>query len=459
MKKLGRLSVLGYGAGDSANSMVIDTATMFLLVYYTDVAGISAAAAGSVLLLVRLFNAFTDIVAGRIVDGSYSRRWGKFRPFLFLGPVPLVLIVAVFHVPDVGSSAKLAYAYVTFAAAGLAYSLVNVPYSCLAGAMSQDARERARLAGARTVGGLAAGTVLSVFVAPLLGPGADMQAIFTVVTVVFAVVGTGLYLLAAMTAREVVLRNVEKVGFRQSVAALRGNLPLLVVCISSVLFTTAVSTWGTAQLFYLRDVLGRLGYFPLIAGGEVVLALLLAAVMPRLVHAWGKRRIYLSGGGVGVVGGALVFLAPAALPWLGLAGIFFTLLSSAAISILVWALIADTVEYGEWKTGVRSEGINLALLTATRRMGMAFGGGLAAFALAWGGYLSGVARQPESAIWGIRAGAGLLPGVLILLAVAVMLCYRLTDARHAELVAEIRRSHTAENTLSTLPAAPSPQDS
>lgn len=145
LKKLGRLSVLGYGAGDSANSMVIDTATMFLLVYYTDVAGISAAAAGSVLLLVRLFNAFTDILAGRIVDGTRSRRWGKFRPFLFFGFAPLVLIVAVFHVPALDPSGKLLYAYLTFAAAGLAYSIVNVPYSCLVGAMSQDARDRVGL--------------------------------------------------------------------------------------------------------------------------------------------------------------------------------------------------------------------------------------------------------------------------------------------------------------------------
>lgn len=92
-----------------------------------------------------------------------------------------------------------------------------------------------------------------------------MQAIFTLVTVVFAVVGTGLYLFAAITAREVVSRSVDRVGFRQSMAALKGNHPLLALCVSSVLFTTAVSTWGTAQLFYLRNVLGRLDYFPLIA--------------------------------------------------------------------------------------------------------------------------------------------------------------------------------------------------
>lgn len=190
-----------------------------------------------------------------------------------------------------------------------------------------------------------------------------------------------------------------------------------------------------------------------------MLALLLAGVMPRLVHAWGKRRMYLGGGTVGVLGGALVFLAPAGLPWLGLVGIFLTLLSSAAISILVWALIADTVEYGEWKTGVRSEGANLALLTATRRMGMAFGGGLAAFALALGGYVSGVAQQPDSAVWGIRAAAGLLPGALILVAVGVMHWYRLTDKRHAELVAEIRRIHEGDSVFSTPSAIDPPRAS
>ena len=98
--KLSKTSIVGYGAGDAANNLAFTTATMFLLVYYTDVAGISAAAAGTLLLVVRIFDAFADVFAGRLVDRTYSKRFGKFRPFIMFGSIPLLLLsVATFSVP------------------------------------------------------------------------------------------------------------------------------------------------------------------------------------------------------------------------------------------------------------------------------------------------------------------------------------------------------------------------
>ncbi|HCC39993.1 MAG TPA: MFS transporter, partial [Arthrobacter bacterium] len=167
MKKLNKLSIIGYGAGDAANNLAFTTATMFLLVYYTDVAGISAAAAGTLLLVVRFFDAFADVFAGRIIDRTYSKRFGKFRPFIMFGSIPLLLLsVATFSIPQLGESGTLLYAYVTYAALGLAYSLVNIPYGSLAGAMTQDPGERAKLGSARMVGALLVGSALGIFVAP-----------------------------------------------------------------------------------------------------------------------------------------------------------------------------------------------------------------------------------------------------------------------------------------------------
>lgn len=441
MKKLSRTSIAAYGAGDAANSMIISTANMFLLVYYTDVAGLGAAAAGTLLVAARVFNAFTDIVAGRLVDRVHSRRWGKFRPFLMFGFIPLLLGAAVFHVPDVDGSLKLLYAYCTYGLVSLAYSLVNVPYGCLVGAMTQEPRERARLAGARTIGGLSTGAVLGFVVAPLLGAGGDdMQQIFTVVTVVFAVVGSGLYIFTGIACREQIVGNVPRITLRQSMQALKANSPLVVLCVSSVLFVTGTSATGAAQFFYLRDALSRVDLFPVMAAGQVAITLTLAVVMPRIVAKWGKKAVYAAGGCAGAAGGLIVFLTPAALPWLAVAGMVLAMLSSASVGIVTWALIADTVEYGEWKTGVRVQGINYALLAATRKLGMGFGGGVVAFALAWGGYASTATVQPDSAQWAIRAAAGLLPAVLVLAAAGVMYWYRLTDQKHAELVAGLQES-------------------
>jgi glucuronide carrier protein len=442
MKKLSRLSVLGYGAGDAANSMIISTGNMFLLVYYTDVAGIGAAAAGTLLLLLRVFNAFTDIAAGRIVDRVHSKRWGKFRPFLMFGFIPLLLSVAVFHVPNVDPSLKLLYAYCTYGLVCVAYSMVNVPYGCLVGAMTQDARERARLGGARTIGGLSVGATLGFFIAPLLGAGQDMQQIFTWLTLTFAVLGSALYALCGAVCREQIQGSVPRITLSQSMDALKANSPLVVLCVSSILFVTGTSATGASQFYYLRDVLSRVDLFPLMAAAQVVITLALAVLMPRPVARWGKRAVFSAGASLGAVGGVLVFLAPADAPLLGVAGLVLGLLASASVSIVTWALIADTVEYGEWKTGVRVQGINYALLAATRKLGMGFGAGLVAFSLAWGGYASGMAEQSDNATLAIRAAAGLLPGALVLASVGMMCWYRLTDQKHAELVASLSRDAT-----------------
>ena len=442
MKKLSRLSVLGYGAGDAANSMIISTGNMFLLVYYTDVAGIGAAAAGTLLLLLRVFNAFTDIAAGRVVDRVHSARWGKFRPFLMFGFVPLLLSIAVFHVPDVDPSLKLVYAYCTYGLVCVAYSMVNVPYGCLVGAMTQDAKERARLGGARTIGGLSVGATLGFFVAPLLGAGQDMQQIFTWLTITFAVIGSALYALCGVVCREQIQGSVPRITLSQSVAALKANSPLVVLCVSSILFVTGTSATGASQFYYLRDVLSRVDLFPLMAAAQVVITLTLAVLIPRPVARWGKRAVFSAGASLGAVGGVLVFLAPADAPLVGVAGLVLGLLASASVSIVTWALIADTVEYGEWKTGVRVQGINYALLAATRKLGMGFGAAVVAFSLAWGGYVSGTAEQTDAATLAIRAAAGLLPGALVLASVGMMCWYRLTDQKHAELVESLSRDAT-----------------
>ncbi|GAB3556256.1 glucuronide transporter [Arthrobacter tumbae] len=432
------LSVASYGAGDIANSMTFTTVGMFLLVYYTDVAGIPAAAAGTLLLLAGLFNAVADIFAGRIADRNHDRRLGKFRPFLLFGAAPLGLSVVMFHIHNLDSAWTLTFAYVSYFAYCLAYSLVNVPYGALAGTLTRDPGDRARLASARTMGGLATTAFLGILIAPQFQNGADIRNVLTPLTVAFALVGTLLYLFTALATREQLPASAPRLSLRDARNTLVQNVPLQILCLSSLFFMTANVVTNTAKLFYLRDVLGRLELFALLSGAQVVITLVLALVTPRLVQRWGKRCIYISGGLLGAAGGVVVFVVPVELVWLAVAGMFLSVSGAAAVSILMWALVADTVEYGEWKTGHRTDGTNYSLLASTRKIGMALGGGLAAFALAWGGYVSGATEQSATAELGIRVAAGLAPAVILLLAVGVMRWYPLTDDAHAKLVLTIQ---------------------
>src|SRR6476646_1808068 len=165
--KLGFRSVIGYGAGDAANNLAFSLSTTFLLLYYTDVIGLPAAAIGAMFLIVRLWDAFADLFAGRMVDRTMTR-WGKFRPFILFGSIPLlVMSMLTFAVPQGwDGGAQLLYAYLTYAVLGLIYSMVNVPYGSLATAMTQVSRERAKLAVARGLGAGLAGLGLTFIIAP-----------------------------------------------------------------------------------------------------------------------------------------------------------------------------------------------------------------------------------------------------------------------------------------------------
>src|SRR3954470_15798761 len=150
--KLSRGQYLGYAAGDAANNLTFSLASAFLLIYYTDVAGIAAATAGTLFLVIRVWGGVTDLFAGRITDKT-NTRWGRFRPYVLFGSIPLLLLnVALFSIPSgLSLSAKVLYAYLTYALFSLAYSFVNIPYGSLSAAMTQVPDERAKLSTARMV--------------------------------------------------------------------------------------------------------------------------------------------------------------------------------------------------------------------------------------------------------------------------------------------------------------------
>ena len=171
-------AVIGYGLGDFACNLAFSMVTTFLLYYMTDVAGLTAAAIGTMFLVVRLWDAFTDLFAGRMVDKTMTR-WGKFRPFILWFAVPVtVMSVLNFNVPspgikwlglfewDVSTSGQLLYAYLAYALLGMIYSLINIPYGSLASAMTQSVGERAKLVAARTFGAAVGTVLLTYIVAP-----------------------------------------------------------------------------------------------------------------------------------------------------------------------------------------------------------------------------------------------------------------------------------------------------
>lgn len=439
MKPLPWRAVFGYGAGDAANNVAFMTTTMFLLVYYTDVAGISAAAAGTLLGLVRIFDAFADVFAGRVVDGAKVTRWGKFRPFILFGSIPLLILAFLnFHVPQIGESGMLIYAYLAYAAMGLAYSLVNIPYGSMAGAMTQRDGDRAKLASARVVGATLVSAALGALVSPMIVPGPGLQNIFTRVLLILIVIGFVLYMFCFFSTKERVHRPVARVSLRDSMKSVSSNKPLLLLMASSVFFLSAYLCLNTVQIYYVRDVLEQPTLFPLIAGGQMILTLIMVVAMPKLVTAFGKKKLYIVFSALVVLGDVIVSSIPREMVWLGFVGLMIALLGVLGNNVVVFALEADTVEYGEWKTGVRSEGSIYAVFSFTRKCGQAIGGALAGWALSIGGYVSGATDQTAEAIGGIQFAAGYVPAILALIATAIMIKYPLTEKAHTGIMEQIK---------------------
>jgi glucuronide carrier protein len=432
--KLKPLQVLGYGAGDMANNLVFSTQSLFLLIYYTDVAGLTAAEAGTMFLVVRAWDAFSDILAGRMVDKT-STRWGKFRPFLMFGTIPLLAMsFLTFHVPDLSHSGKLAYAYVTYALLGLAYSFVNIPYGSLATVITQEPRERARLGAIRGIGASLAILILVIMIAPNTRNTEGLQHTFTVVTLLFIVLGFALYMFTFLTAKETVQRSVEHVTFKQTIASLRGNGPLLMLCVSTLLYLIGMSNGVGA--FYARDVLGDASLFIPMTILTTAAFFITAPLAPRLVVRVGKKGGYFLGAGLTVTGYLGAFLVPARPVWVPIACWTIAGLGVALVNTMMWPFEADTVEYGEWKSGVRTEGATYAVFSFTRKLGQSIGGAIGAFALAGGGYVAKASSQSDGAVMSIRFGAALLPAITAALAFSIMYFYPLTERKFKQIVAE-----------------------
>jgi glucuronide carrier protein len=440
-KKLGLPTYLGYAAGDAGCNLAFSMFGMFLLLYYTDVAGIAAAAAGTLFLAVRAWDAFADLFSGRMVDMT-STRWGKFRPFILFGSVPLLLLsMATFSVPREWSDGwRLAYAYATYALVGLAYSLVNIPYGSMAPALTQVPEERARLAAFRSMGSALTILMLAWVVAPQIrryvGDPAGFQQSLTFTTGIFVIVGFLLFFFTFLTCKEQVQREVASVTLKQSLETFKTNMPLMMLCGTALMAITGLTAFQTVGAYYARDVLLNANLFIWITLVNTGVIFLVAPLMPTVVHTIGKKNGYLVGGILGITGGLGITFAPS---------LVIALISAACMGIgvamlntLMWALEADTVEYGEWKTGVRTEGTTYALFSFTRKLGQAFGGAAAAFTLGLGGYIAANAgKQTESAQWAIRVAAGSVPAVLFLIAISIMFFYPLTEKKFKAMVGEV----------------------
>jgi glucuronide carrier protein len=367
----------------------------------------------------------------------------------------LLLLVAVFSIPTgLSDTGKVVWALVSYGLFQLAYSFVNIPYGSLAAVMTQDPDERAKLSMSRSIAASVAILVIALVVSPQIGGSDNLQRSFTIITLGFAVVGLGLYLWSFATSREIVERETGQVSVRETLDMLRVNRPLIILCAATVVFLIGMFALQTVAVFYSRDVLGNADLYIVLTLVQTAGMVLAAVIVPMAAAAFGKKRTYVIAALAGTVSALGVAFAPASDPVVGIVAYGLLGVPLGVVNTLIFAFQADTVDFGEWRSGIRAEGANYAVLSFMRKVGQGVGGAVAAYTIGLGGYMSGAHDQSSGAITSVRVAAGGIPALTLLAAGAVMLAYPLTEKAFRRMIAE-----TAERRAAAVLTRSSPADS
>ncbi|MGX5834209.1 glycoside-pentoside-hexuronide (GPH):cation symporter [Aeromonas piscicola] len=438
---------MAYGVGDLGYNFLLNCTTLYLLIFLTDVANIPAAWAGGVFLISKFFTACTDLITGSVLDSRTNLGpRGKFRPFLLWTILPLALInTTLFMSFDLPVNLKTVLFTVLFMMFGAFYSFGNASYGAMVPALTKRLQDRAELAAWRQ-GGANTGLLLcSVGFMPLVLLFDTPQAGYTFTVMLYSSLGAlaVLFCYSQMRERHVLppaATTPNLTTFRDNARAVLVNRPLGVLALANLLTLAAFNTKLIVQVFYAQYVIGdvsMIAYMSFISMGCIYLGVLL---VPFAVRRFGKVPVYLAGVAVWICGDLLnYFYGDSALDY-----ILFTSLAlwgSAFVNSLNWAFVSDTVEYGEWKSGVRTEGLVYCSLTFCRKCSAALAGLIPGLVLTWSGYVPNAEQSAEtqSSITNLMF---IYPtSALICAATLMLLLYPLTDTRYQQIVRELTQRH------------------
>ncbi len=438
-----------YGLGDTGYNFLFEMGQLYLLKYYTDHLGIPGYIAGLIFLLVKIWDAFADISVGTWIDSRLNiGKRGKFRPFMLYSAVPLaLLLVASFSIPEFSLTWKIVFAFLTYMIFGTVYSIGNIAYGSIVPAITKNTQERSILASFRQAGSNLGLLISTVAFMPIVWFFTDERVGYGFATGVFGVAGVILILLSYHNIQEnYIVKPKEKVKFsamKEAYKALLKNNALIILCIVNVFTFSAFNVKLAVQIYFAQYVFGdpnavmSMGFFSI---GAVFVGTI---IVPNLVKKLDKVWIYIIGGIIWaaaditaffVVNDIFMYIIFASLAFLG----------SSFINTLNWALISDAVEYGEWKTHIRSEGLTYSSYTFFRKLSTAIAGFVPGVVLTMVGYVPNV-EQTEEALQGIRGLIFLYPGFLSILTIVVMyFFYPIWNKDYKKIIEDLSARHAKE---------------
>ncbi|MBU2986045.1 glycoside-pentoside-hexuronide (GPH):cation symporter [Saccharophagus degradans] len=420
---------VAYGLGDTASNIVFQTVMLFLAFFYTDIFGISPAVVGTMFIVVRVLDAITDPLMGGLADRT-NTKWGKFRPYLLWLAVPFGLIsVLAFTTPDLGEDGKVYYAYATYALLMMAYTTINIPYSALGGVLTADPKQRVSVQSYRFVFGMLGGLIVTAATLPLVqffGKG-DKALGYQLTIAAMSALGVILFLLCfAGTKERIAPPPQQKTSLFKDLSLMWVNDQWRVLCVAAFFLLIGMVMRSTLAIYYVKYYLLRedlvTAFVTLGMIGNIVGCALAQPLSKRVckVKAYIALQIIAA-----VLCAAAYFVGQTQVVAAFVLYVLWCFFLQMATPLL-WAKMADTVDYGHWKTGIRITGMVYSSVVFFIKLGLALGGAVASWLLAYYGYQADSAQTPDT-LHGILLSFTVFPAVFSLLVAWAMRWYILNN--------------------------------
>ena len=443
---------VGYMMGNIANDFTFIFASLFLTVFYTDVLGINAGLVGTMFLISRVIDAFTDTAMGRIADKTKATKAGKFKPWLLraCGPVALAsfLMYQTFLV-DASMTLKVVYMFATYLLWGsVCYTAINIPYGSMASVMSSEADDRASLSTFRGVGSLIpqviVGVVMPMFLYTTLSDGtkiANAEA-FPIIALVMSILAVGCYVLCYFmcTERVKVTEEAQNVSFKDTLKALAGNRALIGLSIVYICFLGAQMLNQTINNYIFKDYFANTMGLTVMNAAGIAPALILAPLAVPLSRKFGKKEVGIFAAVSGAIAFLLLFVLRTSNMWLYVVVNIVGLLGFGLFNLIIWAFISDVIDDQEVRTNIREDGTIYAVCSFARKLGQAIASALGGWSLAWIGYAEGSkAGQTPEVLDGIYNIATIVPAILyIIVGLCLVFVYPLGKKKVLENIAALK---------------------
>lgn len=410
--------LLGDGVGQFGMTL-LGTLTAVLLYYYTDVAGISAGLVGTLLLIARFSDGFTDLFMGNLIDKTKSKH-GKARPWILWTILPAMIFAsALFNVPDISPMGQTIYILVTNVIFfSICMTILTVSYFSLMALTTRNHYDRSLLGITRALFNIPAGMLMSAALIPIVAAVGGGQETWTIAIIIISIIAGTTLLITFKTSKEIVNTSERselerKMPYKEKLKILFKNKYLLKLLLAGIFINSLFNINTAAGIYYAIYIWNDVNLIAIIGGITFLPLIFILILLPPIIKKFGKKQVIIIGCIMGIVGNMVRLIDPYSIS-IGLTGMLIVSIGLVPLIALIGPMINDTIEYGEWQSNVRMEATVNGFNSFVTKAGVGIGTAIIGWSLAFGGYVENQDVQTELANHMIIAINTYIPAILYL---------------------------------------------